>query len=79
MHFFYLNSHKWIQDFCFPYLYLRYYILSYIIEIQLTQTCFKICWGGGAGSPGVKEMFGETKHMEQLMDHSLWNIYICIY
>lgn len=45
---------------------------------NVTQTCIKICWGGGAGSPGVKEMLGETKHMEQLMDHSLWNIYMYI-
>lgn len=37
------------------------------------STCFKMCSVGGAGSPGVKEMFGETKRMEQLMDHSLWS------
>lgn len=35
------------------------------------DTCFKMRSVGGAGTPGVKEMFGETKRVQQLMDHSL--------
>lgn len=35
--------------------------------------CLKTWRGGGTVSPGVEEIFRETKCMKQLMDHGLEN------
>lgn len=42
-----------------------------LIDKKRKQNVLKTCRGGRAVSPGVEEMFGETKRVKQLVDHGL--------